>query len=104
VDVHKQNLNERCGQLRLLKCRNSSRIGRDGVITPELAPANQLDDGIGGTLVSARGVELTLRLKMGPARHQSASGSVRSECGIESLEQGRVAEWLEQALDRTLFE
>jgi hypothetical protein len=27
-----------------------------------------------------------------------------SKCDIERLEQSRVAEWLEQALDRTLFE
>jgi hypothetical protein len=33
-----------------------------------------------------------------------ADRSVHSKCGIEGLEEGRVAEWLEQALYGTQFE
>jgi len=35
------------------QCRSPNRMGRDETITPRDAPANQLDDGIGDTLVSA---------------------------------------------------
>jgi hypothetical protein len=33
-----------------------------------------------------------------------AESSAHSKCGIERLKQGRIAEWFEQALNRTLFE
>jgi hypothetical protein len=39
-----------------------------------------------------------------PSAYQGADRSVHSERGIECPEQSRVAEWLEQAFDRTLFE
>jgi hypothetical protein len=39
-----------------------------------------------------------------PHNQQSAELSLRVKCRIDGLKQGRVAEWLEQALDRTLFE
>jgi len=63
-----------------------------------------------------RGVELTLRLKTAdqtkrdsdrqtsPEAFQSADRSVDPKSRIECLEQSRVAEWLEQALHRALFE
>ena len=35
---------------------------------------------------------------------QSAEISLRVQCRINRIEQSCVAEWLEQALDRTLFE
>ena len=39
-----------------------------------------------------------------PHDQQSVERSLLVKCRINRLEQSRVAEWLEQALDRTLFE
>ena len=39
-----------------------------------------------------------------PHNQRRAELSLRVKCRINRLEQSRVAEWLEQALDRTLFE
>src|SRR5208283_1274565 len=81
------------------------------------AAANQLDDGIGDTFVlgpveqsSPESVFIS-RSKTAahpahsiPHNRQSVELSLRAKCRINRVKQSRVAERLEQALHRTLFE
>jgi hypothetical protein len=82
-----------------LECRSSARIGRDEAITPRAPSANQLDDGIGGTLVLAR-----CSADFISHGQFSEEPLLQVKCRINRIEQGRVAEWLEQAFHGTSFE
>jgi hypothetical protein len=72
--------------------------------TADGVQAGELDLG-GSPRVKSGNVGIGCYQRQSPRREQEyADRSVNSECDMECLKQSLIAEWLEQALDRTLFE